>query len=301
MTTGPDGAGDLDPRLAGPAGVLAVVGALEAALAWLALRVGAEGATCPDLGPAFGCAAIVRPRVSGLVGPLTVTHLAWLGALATIGLGLFLLVAARDRSAALPRLARFSALALGLGAGAALGLQPLGWLGGGVVCPLCLALAALALGAFAAGLVAAGRAGCSRRAPLVAFSLALLLTAPLATARGRSLADEDAVRIAAAEAFLRAPRERPGPRLVVVLREDCAYCRGLLADVLSDPRVQAALEPVGAIDVWGSTDVRARALGVAGPPTLAVLGRDGQLRGALLEGYHGDPAAYAAALAARLR
>lgn len=87
----------------------------------------------------------------------------------------------------------------------------------------------------------------------------------------------------------------------MVLREDCAYCRGLLADVLSDPRVQAALDRAGAIDVWGPTDVRARALGVAGPPTLAVLGRDGALRGSLLEGYHGDAAAYAAALEARLR
>lgn len=297
MTTGPDGAGGDVTR---PAALLSGVGALEAALAWLALRVGAEGATCPDLGPAFGCAAIVRPRVSGLVGPLTVTHLAFFGALATLGLGLCLLLAARDRSPAVGKLAGPGALALGLGAGAALGLQPLGWLGGGVVCPLCLALAALALGAFAAGLVAAGRVG-ARRGPLVAFCLALLVTAPLATLRGRSLADEDATRIAAAEAFLRAPRERPGPRVVVVLREDCAYCRGLLADVLSDPRVQAALAPAGAIDVWGPADVRARALGVAGPPTLAVLGRDGALRGTLLEGYHGDPSAYAAALAARMR
>ena len=140
-----------------------------------------------------------------------------------------------------------------------------------------------------------------RRGPVAAFALALLVTAPLATARGRALAGEDAARVAAAEAFLRAPRERLGPRVVVVLREDCAYCRGLLADVLSDARVQAALDRAGAIDMWGPGDARARALGMVGPPTLAVLGRDGQLRGGLLEGYHGDPAAYAAALEARLR
>ncbi|MEQ1918150.1 MAG: hypothetical protein ABL955_03045, partial [Elusimicrobiota bacterium] len=58
--------------------------------------------------------------------------LLWLGTLsawATLGLGLCLLLAARDRSPSLGRLAGLGALALGLGAGLALGLQPLGWLG----------------------------------------------------------------------------------------------------------------------------------------------------------------------------
>ena len=45
-----------------------------------------------------------------------------------------------------------------------------------------------------------------------------------------------------------------------------------------------------------------RAGGVSAAPFESLnLGRDGQLRGALLEGYHRDPAAYAAAVAARLR
>lgn len=281
-----------------------LLGALEAALAWSALGVAAGRATCPDVGPAFGCAAIARPRVAAVVGQVGPSHLAFLGGMATLALGLLLLApppAGLDGAPGRrpPALALWGGRALAAGAGLAVGIQPLGWLGGGAVCPLCLALALCALLACGAALVA-GRGDGSPRGALVALVVTAALVAPPAWLRGRAIAAEDAVRLERAWTALRAPRAAPGPRVVLVLKEGCPHCHGLLVDVLADARVQAALERAGAVEVVAPGSPGARALGLSGAPVLAVVGRDGRLRGEPIAGYRSDAELYARWLEERL-
>lgn len=258
------------------------------ALAWVALQVAEGGATCPDLGPGLGCAAVFRPRLARLVGPVTVTQVAFAGAMATLGLG-FLLHARRGAPPA--ALARLGAVALGAGAGFALGLQPLPWAATGAVCALCVGLVVCALLALVLFLPLAARAGASWRLGLVPFALALVAIAPLAARHGERVAADDEVRVARA----REAGGSAGPRLLLVTQERCPYCRGLLADVLGDEQVVRVLQRSRGLSEVSLADARARGFEVEGAPTLLVVDADGRERGRLT-GYAFDAATYATRL-----
>ncbi len=207
------------------------IAALVLALALVALAVYVlaleqRRATCPASGSLLSCAAVVRPRVAAL-GPVSVSQVLLVGALTELlATGLVL-----ARGARLP-FARDAALLAAVGAGFALGLQPLALLATGRLCPACAAVVlvqgalALALGRLASG------AGAPRKLLVLAFGGALAVTAPLAALRGSALATEDARRRAALHAA-----ERPDGRLLLVTREGCPYCEALLLDVLSEPEL----------------------------------------------------------------
>jgi hypothetical protein len=257
---------------------------VEVALAWTALQVSELAASCPELGSGIGCGAVFRPRVARLLGPLTVTHVAFVGAMATFGYAM--LLNQRD----LPRpLARAGLVALAAGAGFALGLQPLPWLATGAVCPVCVLLTLCACGAVALAVGPARAHGVRPRPALMALGLVVVVAVPLAVHRGRTIAAEDEAGIAR----VRAAGGDEGPRLVLVTQDGCPYCRGLLADVLADERVLRVIQRTR-----GVTEVRRSDPGapkVEGTPTLIVVGPDGQERGRL-PGYSRDPGAYATRL-----
>lgn len=256
--------------------------ALEVALSFLALQVAAGGTTCPDLGHGLGCSAVFRPRLSRLVGPLSVTQVAFVGSMASLGLALIL----HTRPAAPRGLVLTGLTALGLGAGFALGLQPLSWLATGALCALCLTLAACALGVLVLGLLAARRWSVPARVGLAPLVLALAVVTPLAARHGQRVAEEDVLRVARA----RRASGDAGPRLLLVTQPGCPYCDGLLADVLADERVLLVLQRTRGLEEVRRDDPRAPK--VDGTPTLVVLGADGRERGRL-EGYSRNPEGYA--------
>ncbi len=273
-------------RVAGAA--LVVVCLVEVLLAFTALQVAEGAATCPDLGPGLGCAAVFRPRLSRLLGPITVTQVAFVGAMASLGLAF--MVNARE---APPRaLVRAGLVGLGAGAGLAVGLQPLPWAATGAACPLCLGLVACTLTALAAFLPVAARSGAPWRLGLVPFALVLVAVAPFAGRHGARVAADDAARVARA----RAAGGAGGPRLLLVTQERCPYCHGLLADVLGDEQVVRVLQRTKGLTEVSPAEARARGFEVEGAPTLIVLAPDGRERGRLPAGYASDPATYATRL-----
>lgn len=262
----------------------------QVALAWLALLV-AEGAqTCPDLGPGLGCAAVFRPRLSRLLGPVTVTQVAFVGSMAALGLALML----HARRAPPRPLLVVGLVGLGAGAGFALGLQPLPWRATGAACALCLALLGCVLVAFALLLAIAWRAGVRARLGLAPLLLAAAAVAPLAVRHGDRVAADDLERVARA----RASGGDAGPSLVLVTQETCPYCHALLADVLGDERVVRVVQRTRGLVEVRRGDPRATDDPEGRParaPTLIVVGPDGRERGRLV-GYRHDPAAYATRL-----
>lgn len=273
-------------RVAGPA--LVVVCLLEVALAFWALQVADGGRGCPDLGPSLGCAAVFRPRLSRLIGPITVTQVAFVGAMASLGLAF--MVNARQPT---PRpLLQAGLVGLGAGAGLAVGLQPLPWTATGAACALCVGLCACALATLSLALPLAARAGVSWRLGLLPFALALVAVAPFAARHGARVAEDDAVRIERA----RAARGDSGPRLLLVTQERCPYCHGLLTDVLGDEQVVRVLQRTRGLTEVTLAEARARGFEVEGAPTLIVVDLDGRERGRMPEGYASDPAAYATRL-----
>lgn len=226
---------------------------LALALVLLALVVSAielRATTCSETGGLFSCAAIVRPRLSS-AGPVSISAILLVGSFTQL-LATVLVLA---KGARLP-FARDAALVAALGAGFAVGLQPLALLATGRACPVCLAVVVVQVGlAVALGRLARG-AGASGRPLLLASGGALAVTALLATLAGRAVALEDERRRAALRAC-----ERPDGRLVLVTRAGCPYCEALLLDVLADPaalpRVERAglrLVPPGSPDAAGETD-----------------------------------------------
>lgn len=276
------------PRLVRAAGfALIAVCLLEVGLALLALQVAEGGRTCPDLGPGLGCAAVFRPRLARLVGPLSVTQVAFVGAMASLGLA-FMVNARPDT----PRpLVQAGLVGLGAGAGLAVGLQPLPWGATGAACVLCLGLVACAALALLSFLPLAARAGAPWRLGLVPFALVLVAVAPLAARHGARVAEDDLARVARA----RAAGGDGGPRVLLVAQERCPYCQGLLADVLGDEQVVRVLQRTRGLVEVSLGEARARGLEVAGAPTLIVLDPDGRERGRLT-GYASDPATYATRL-----
>lgn len=273
-TPADDGAGGASTAALGPALVALGAGLLELGLAFAARLSSAVG-WCPLEGGAFGCGALLRPRVASL-GPLDVADVAVAGALVTLGLAAALL--ARPGR---PAVARAAALTTAAGAGFAVGLQALSWTAVAALCSLCLALAAAAVLVAACLALAARRAGVSPLGPALAFGLALALTAGLGAWRGAGLAAEDAGRRAAVEA---AGGER-GPRIVLVASPGCPYCEGVRVDVLGDPAVLERLERTRGVEVVAPDDPWVEDLGVRGVPTLVAVDGAGQPIGDPLEGY----------------
>ncbi|MEZ0227379.1 MAG: hypothetical protein ACAI25_02060 [Planctomycetota bacterium] len=212
--------------------------ALGLALVALALWANAVAARpaslCPAEGGVFSCAALVRPPLEAL-GPVTIAPLVLLGA-ATEALAALLLAARAPRTS----FARDVAILAALGAGAALGLQPLALLVVGRACLACLlVLASQLVLALVLAKVAKG-AGAPLRPAALAFVVALLGTGALATAQGRAQrrADEDA-RAALARV------ERDAARVVLVEKPGCPFCETLRLDVLARPEVLARLAKTG--------------------------------------------------------
>jgi hypothetical protein len=230
---------------------------------------------------------VFRPRLSRLFGPLTVTQVAFVGAMASLGFS-FMLNRTPPRGVVAAGLA-----GLGLGAGLALGLQPLPWFAAGTLCPMCLTLAALTVALLLTALLATRGAGVSRAWGVGPLLVLLAVVAPFSARHGARVADEDVGRVARA----RAASGSQGPYLLLVTQEGCAYCQGLLADVLGDERVARALMRTRGLEEVPVGDPRVRDVdGVpTRAPTLIVLGPDGRERGRI-PGYVRDPAAYATRL-----
>ncbi|MCO5167514.1 MAG: thioredoxin family protein [Planctomycetes bacterium] len=289
-STTPEAAPAPDGRPRALAAGLGFVCLVQVVLAWLALEVAEGAATCPDLGHGLGCAAVFRPRLSRLLGPVTVTHVAFVGSMAALGLALML----HARRAPPRPLLAAGLVALGAGAGFALGLQPLPLRAAGAACALCLGLLGCVLVAFALLLAIAWRAGVRARlglAPLVVVAAAL---APLAVRHGDRVAADDVERVARA----RAAGGAEGPRVLLVTQDGCPYCHALLADVLGDEQVvRVLLRTRGLVEVKkGDPRVPADPRGgTTRAPTVVVVGDDGRERGRLV-GYSSDPATYATRL-----
>jgi hypothetical protein len=205
------------------------------ALALHANAIALRQATCPVAdSSALSCAAIVRPSLASL-GPVSVTVVLLVGALVQALAALLLFL----RGARLP-FARDAALVAALGAGFALGLQPLAFVVTGKACPTCLAVVLVQAGlAVVLARVARG-AGASSRPHVVLFALALALTGGAGLARGVSLRADDERRLSALRAA-----ERADGRLLLVTREGCPYCEALLLEVLGDPAVLPRVERLG--------------------------------------------------------
>jgi hypothetical protein len=203
------------------------------AVALYALAIEERFAHCPG-GEAFSCATLVRPALRAL-GPLPLAPAVAIFA-ATETLAASLLLA---RGAKKPFARDVAALAA-LGAGFALGLQPLALLVLERACLVCLftLLAQLALAVLLS--VIATRAGAGRRASVLLFALALLGTGAVSSRQGlaQRRKDEDAK---AALARL----ERKDARLVLVERSGCPHCEALLLDLLARPEILARLERTG--------------------------------------------------------
>ncbi len=212
---------------------LLLAAALLAVALW-ALAIGARATNCPLEASAFSCLALVRPSLRAL-GPIPIAPVLGLGAAVETVVALLLLA----RGARLP-FARDAAILATLGAGFALGVQPLALLVASRACLVCLlALAcqlalALTLGKLA---VATG----ARARPIVAaFAVALVATSAAAVIQGAAQRriDEDA-RKALGHA------ERASGRLVLVERPGCPYCEALLLDVLARPDVLPRVTKAG--------------------------------------------------------
>jgi len=203
-----------------------------AALAIFALLVEERFATCPGRG-GFTCATLVRPALRSLFF-IPIAPVFFVGAGAQALAALLLLRKTRER------FARDVARASALGAGFALGLQPLALLVTRAVCPFCLAALVLQL-ALALTFAKIARAEGARAAPLaLAFLVALAATGPGAIVAGMKQRARDE------EALARlAKLERSDARLVLLERDGCPYCEALLLDVLSEPHVLARLERTG--------------------------------------------------------
>jgi hypothetical protein len=248
-----------------------LVALVEVGLAGLTLLAAGSG-WCPVEGASWSCGAVFRPRVSEL-GPLSAGQLALGGSVLSLVLsGLFAHRVSQGRTSG-GVVAALVAVPVG-GAGVAWGLQPLAWAATGALCPLCLGiagahsvLAALMLAAWVRSGGAGRSPGLSLRGPLgpgLAFAVGLVLVGGLGYARGRSLAEQDRVRLAAL-ASVGSP-EADGPRLVLLVLDGCSFCRALQTDVLGDPRVLSRLEGSRGVELVGPDDPRAK--GLRGAPIL---------------------------------
>ncbi len=198
-----------------------------------ALAIGA-GATCPTETGLFSCTTLVRPALTEL-GPLPVTPLIALGA-ATEALAALLLLA---RGAKLP-FARDVAILAALGAGFALGLQPLPLLVVGRACLVCLLILACQLALSLTLAKVAKDAEAPQRPIALAFIFALVGTTALATTRGlaQRRTDEES-RTALARV------ERTQGRILLIEKPGCPYCEALRLDLLAQPPFLKALEKTG--------------------------------------------------------
>ncbi|MEZ6184339.1 MAG: hypothetical protein R3F62_04915 [Planctomycetota bacterium] len=141
----------------------------------------------------------------------------------------------------------------------------------GALCPLCLLVALGAAGAALAASAAAWRGDrASLRRPALACALALAVTAPVATLRGRAIASEDAQRRAA---VLAAGDPAHGPGLLLVVKPGCPYCEALILDTLGDPRALERLERSGGVSLVEPGDPRLEGIELEGTPTLLAPGR----------------------------
>ena len=223
----------------------------------------------------------MRPALRTL-GPFPIAPVLLVGA-GVQALSALLLVL---RGARLP-FARDAAILAALGAGFALGLQPLALLVARRACLVCLAALALELALALSFARVAQEAGARARERRLAFFLALVSVGALSLAQGLAQSRKDE----AARALL-ARSSRPGARLVLVERAGCPYCEALLLDILLRPEVAPRLEKAG-------LERRAAAPREAAPLLIAYdrSGREAARR----EGFTPDPEAYASVLEAASR
>ena len=260
-------------RLVRLAALLLALSLLSVAL--FALSVSFHGASCPKEGGLFSCLALVRPSLSRL-GPFSVTNVLVLGASLELLCALLL-----QKKSASPRFSRDVAFFSALGAGFALGIQPLSFLVTKKLCLLC-ELALLSQLLLAVSFAALTKE--SRRALLGCFLLAFAATASFALREGGARAQEDERR----RAFLRGV-ERKGARLVILERAGCPYCEALLLDVLASSEVAPLVSQTGL--------ARQEAAEGEGAPVL--IARDGEGREvARASGFTSDLSAYSSVLEA---
>jgi uncharacterized membrane protein len=262
------------------AGTFALALTLTTLTLW-ALAIGHAGASCPAEAGTFSCVALVRPALRSL-GPVPLAPLVALGAATEALAALLLLV----RGAKVP-FARDVAILSAVGAGVALGLQPLTILVAKRACLVCLLalVAQLALALVFAKI--ARTAGANMRAVGGAFFVALVTTGGGAWMQGMAQrrADDEASQALAAI-------ERKDGRIVLVERRGCAYCEALRLDLLARPEILARLRRTGL----------ARREAEHGEPAPILLARDRDGRETARElGFQADPAAYEPVLAAAER